>query len=70
MGKHYVSGFEDYMTRDGAKLLAQRIEDYWRGRVKTTVVREMTHNGNQPVEVWFVRSNLVRGLPPKLASVR
>lgn len=70
MGKHYASGFEDYMLREGAKMLAQRIETYWMGRVKTTLVREMSKNGNQPVEVWFVRSNLVRGLPPILDSVR
>lgn len=49
MGKHYASGFEDYLAHDGAKLLAKRIEDYWRGRVKTTLVREMSKNGNQPV---------------------
>jgi len=70
MGKHYASRFEDYLTLDGAKVLAKRIEDYWRGSVKTSLVREMAKNGNQPVEVWFVRSNLVRGLPQKLDSVR
>lgn len=70
MGKHYATRVEDYLAHDGAKLLAKCIEDYWRGRVKTNLVREMSKHGSTSVEVWFVRSNMVRGLPPAMPSVR
>ena len=58
----------DYTSHDGAKLLALMIVGSWRARGHGNVTAEAVPAGmlgNQTV--WSVRTNLVNGLPPRVA---
>jgi hypothetical protein len=54
-------------SREAAALLASQIKDYWRQRghaeVETWVQLALTDKSGH--QIFAVRSNLVRGLPPR-----
>lgn len=71
----------DTTTREGAEALARRLDAYWHrlgyGQVQHWVEQQRRITVAAPLQgegIWVVRSNLVRGLPPKdgepLRSVR
>lgn len=51
----------DYYTKHGAGVLADTITRYWADRGHPQVYAERYQDGLG----WFVRSNLVNGLPPR-----
>lgn len=66
----------DYLTRDGAFILADRIRHYWRDKkIKRPVLVEVVALDNPIARrskddpfLYVVRSNLVNGLPPKATA--
>lgn len=56
----------DCHTYRGAGRLAKTIEQYWRGRgFASVVVERFQVFPDDHYSPWGVRSNLVRGLPPR-----
>lgn len=54
----------DFMTKNGAEMLASYIEMFWHKRGgKVHVHVERANNGDGRGEYYIVRSNLVNGLP-------
>jgi len=61
----------DHCTYANARTLSLRVRDYWaaQGYEITVLIGSMKVNrGNESPEIYFVRSNLVNGLPQKKPS--
>ena len=62
----------DTMTRDGAEALARKLDAYWHAQGFPQVQHWVERQGRITLEsphrgesIWVVRSNLVRGQPPR-----
>jgi hypothetical protein len=67
---HYSNSLTgwNWTSRDGAVALANTIERFWGGAVTCRVEPILASCSGQLLRVFQVRSNLVDGLPPRLAS--
>ncbi len=61
----------DYLKKDGARLLAKQLDDYWYKRGYLNVMHwaeAISLSGKESSHldkiIWVVRSNLVNALPP------
>ena len=62
----------DTTTRDGAEALARKLDAYWHAKgfpqVRHWAELQRNVTAEAPIlgsEIWVVRSNLVRGRPPR-----
>ncbi len=66
--KHSEHEFPDYLSQEGAKLLVARITTYWNGLgfggLRLTVERVQVNYQNGQC-VYAIKSNMVRGIPPR-----
>lgn len=62
----------DYMSPDGARLLAGRIRRYWeeRGKAVTTTIQggPLASSDNKVATVWWIRSDMVDGYPRQVSA--
>jgi hypothetical protein len=59
-------------SREAASLLASQIKDFWhqRGHVEVAAWVELALTDKSGHQIFAVRSNLVRGLPPRQERAR
>jgi hypothetical protein len=59
-------------SREAASLLASRIKDHWRqlGHTRVEAWVELALTDKSGHQIFAVRSNLVRGLPPRREHTR